>query len=492
MCTVAAPAFSAMKPFIIWTLQHTGGHHLTQRLLERSSQPGIERDPFRIGNAMGADAARGSRTPDRKALAGTIGSLLDRGVNIQHCVEMVPWELTEALAAGSMEADYGHLVLYRRNPVARLLSLRAGANGGALAADHPGSTDTPSLPIETLVQLECVGANRLQKVWNMLAAQSPSLLALAIEDVFVPPHPLAARRLASLLAALRLSTDPVRDTRFVDDVRAGDDPPVPIGRGHGAAAYLLQQRLQQVPQFVPRRPPACLETISLAPEHPWIHRAAVDMHPPIFRSAEPIKLGGVVVLTKDCAPNPQLMFASDEGIQPVYWDIESRGMRDKFKESPNGSRSRFEFLCTRLDSGTRLELHHSGSAPNPLPLLALRAVKAPPHRIHVAIESMLREAPHLGGDVDLLNTLRESIDALPGDRRGPLWRRSDVALDVLAGDVPEEVGERLASLRGLTGGSGDADELDSFEQRLQTFFGRRAAADTSTITPRNTHSDVSI
>jgi hypothetical protein len=481
-----------MKPFVIWTLQHTGCPRLVQRLLERSSQPGIERDPFQIGKAMDADTARGGRTQDRKALARTIESLFERGVNVEHCVEMVPWEVTEALVAASVEADYRHLVLYRRNPAARLLPLHAGTGGSVAAPGHPGSHNAPSPSLEQLAQLECTGAKRLQRVWDMLAAQSPSLLALAIEDVFVSPQALATRRLASLLAALRLSADPLRDTRFFEEVLADDDLPALIQPDHTAAAYLLQQRLQQVPQFVPRRPPACLETISLAPEHPWIHRAAIDVHPPIFRAAEPIKLGGVVVLTKDTAANARLMFASDEGVQPVYWDIESRGMRDKFKDSPNSARSRFEFLCTRLDSSTRLELHHSGNAPNPLPLLALRAMKPPPHRIHTAIESMLKEAPQRWGDFDLLNTLRESIDALSGNRRGPLWRQSDVALDVLAGDVPEEVGERLAYLRGLNADSGDADALEGFEQRLQTFFGRRAAADASATTPRSGHGDVSI
>ncbi len=480
-----------MKPFFIWTLQQTGGSHLTKHLLGRSSRPDIERDPFKFDSALAATAHRG-RTPDRKVLAQKIDSLLETSVNVQHCVETVPWEITEALVAASMEADYRHLVLYRRSPVARLLSLHAATNGSASMPGHHGLPNAPSLSIEQLVEIECLGANRLQQVWDMLAAQSPSVLALAIEDVLTSPQPSAARRLASLLAALRLSADPLRDVRFVEEVLAGGDQSALIHPGHGAAAYLLQQRLQQVPQFIPHRPPACLETISLAPEHPWIHRAAIDLHPPIFRTAEPVVLGGVVVLTKDAEDNARLMFASDEGVQPVYWGIESRGMGDKFKESPNSARSRFEFLCTRLDSSTRLELHHSGSAPSPLPLLALRAVKPPPHRMHVAIQSMLREAPYLRGDVDLLNTLRESIDALPGDRRGALWRESDVALDVLAGDTPEEVSERLAYLRGLKGESIDVDAFNAFEQKLQTVFGQRASADAPALTPRGMHSDVSI
>jgi hypothetical protein len=470
-----------MKPFIIWTLQRTGGTNLTQRLVDRSSHPGIEHEPLNIGRAMGAVTEQWLRSKDRAALTGAMTGLCARGVNIKHCVELVPREVTESLIDASIAAGYHHLVLYRRQPLGRLLSLHfAKVSGiwGPGQKEQPAEVADPasaSLPIASLVQHETRCAAALQKVWNTLIAQSPSVLAVAFEDIYACARPQAAARLACLLGALRLSTDPLRDKRFVDEVlnKGQQGTRDSYDRFEGIAE--LEQQLQRVPRFFPRRSLACLETIALAPEHPWVHRAVIDAHPAIFGLGEPIKLGGVAVLTADAPPQPRLMYTSDEATQPVYWNMESKGMRDKFKDSPNSARSRFEFICPQLDSSTRLEIHHAGQAPSPLPLLALRTVKPAPRRIHLAIVSMLKDAAPQPNDPDLLALLRETIDAMPAEGRALLWHQSDVLLDVMAGAPRDDVAQRLRALRAL---HAEADSLQHFEviaHKLQALLDQRAA-----------------
>jgi hypothetical protein len=169
------------------------------------------------------------------------------------------------------------------------------------------------------------------------------------------------------------------------------------------------------------------------------------------------------------------MYASDEGTQPIYWGIESKGMREKFKDSPNSARSRFDFVCPQLDSSTRLEIHHSGNAPSPLPLLALRTVRPPPRRIHLAIVSMLKEATRPPNDPDLLVLLRAAIDAMPTEGRGLLWHQSDTLLDVMAGAMPEAVAERISQLRTLHTEANSLQHFELMEQRLQSLLAGRKA-----------------
>jgi hypothetical protein len=488
-----------MKPFVIWTLQRTGGTNLTQRLVERSSRPGIEHEPLNIGRVMGMVTEQWTRSKDRAALTQAMAALCTRGVNVKHCVEMVPWEVTEAFVEASITAGCHHLVLYRRQPLARLLSLHfAKVSGiwGPEQKERPAEVADPAsaqLPIPSLVQHETRCAALLQKVWNTLVVKSPSVLALAFEDIYASPRPQAASRLAWLLGALQLSDDPLRDKRFVDEV---------LNKGHqgtrdsydrfdGIAE--LEQQLQRVTRFIPRRSLACLETISLAPEHPWIHRAAIDAHPPIFGLGQPIRLGGVAVLTPQAPTEPRLMYASEEGTQPVYWNMESKGMRDKFKDSPNGARSRFDFICPRLDSSTRLEIHHAGDAPSPLPLLALRSVRPAPRRIHIAIVSMLKEAAPQPNDPDLLVLLRETIDAMPADSRGLLWHQSDILLDVMAGAPRDKVAERLNQLRTLQAEANNTVPFEAIEHKLQALLAEREAPARSFLPLiRAEHNDVCI
>jgi hypothetical protein len=489
-----------MKPFVIWTLQRTGGTNLTQRLVERSSHPSIEHEPLNIGRVMGAVTENWLRSKDRAALNQAMTGLCARSVNIKHCVELVPWEVTEALVEASIAAGYHHLLLYRRQPLARLLSLHFAKVSGIWGPGHKNRPAESSdaavarLPIPSLAQHEARCASTLQRVWDTLAAESPSVLALAFEDIYVSPRPQAAWRLASLLGALQLSDDPLRDKRFVDEVlnKGQQGTRDSYDRFEGIAE--LEQQLRRVPRFIPRRALACLETISLAPEHPWIHRAAIDSHPPIFGLGQPIRLGGVAVLTPQASAGPRLMYASDEGTQPVYWNMESKGMRDKFKDSPNGARSRFDFVCPRLDSSTRLEIHHAGDMPSPLPLLALRTVRPPPRRIHLAIVSMLKDAAPQPNDPDLLALLREAIEAMPADSRGLLWHQSDVLLDVMAGAMRDEVAPRLSDLRALHAEAASLQAFEVIDHKLQALVTQREAASMASFTPpvRAMNSDVCI
>lgn len=479
-----------MNPFVIWTLQRTGGTNLTQRLVERSSRPGIEHEPLNIGRAMGAVTQQWMQSKDRAALSQAMTALCARGVNVKHCVELVPWEVTEAFVEATIAAGYRHLMLYRRSPLERLLSLQFAKISGiwgpgqkSQVVEQAGPIST-RLPVASLVEHETHCATTLQKVWDTLVVRSPSVLALAFEDVYEADRPHAAWRLACVLGGLRLSEDPLRDKRFVDDVlnKGEQGTRDRYGRFEGIAE--LQQQLQRVPHFFARRSLACLETIALAPEHPWVHRAVVDTHPPIFGLGEPIKLGGVVVMTAQSPAKPRLMYSGDEAIQPIYWNIESKGMRDKFKDSPNSARSRFEMICPQLDSGTRLELHHAGTAPSPLPLLALRAIKPPPRRIHLAIASMLKDAAQQPIHADVLMLLRETIDAMPAEGRAVLWHQSDVLLDVMAGQPRDALEPRLAHLRDLHEAAGSLQPFELLGPKLQALLERGDTAAVAAIPSR--------
>ncbi|MFZ7094107.1 hypothetical protein [Primorskyibacter sp. 2E233] len=120
-------------PYIIWTMQRTGGTTLATLLATLSEHPGVQHEPFNQDRVFGHVAPHWqdpARLRDEMA-----GVLAPRPV-IKHCHELLPPVLNETLMEVSSELGYRHIVLERRAEADRILSLELAKITGAWGSDQ--------------------------------------------------------------------------------------------------------------------------------------------------------------------------------------------------------------------------------------------------------------------------------------------------------------------------------------------------------------------
>lgn len=126
-------------PFIIWTMRRTGGTSLATLLMKLSDHPGTQHEPFNFDRAFGHVLENWQHEQDVLAMRGAIRQILKRNTpTIKHCYELMPLKLNRALMQVSSNLGYRHIVLERRDEVARILSLELAKMTGAWGKDAAG------------------------------------------------------------------------------------------------------------------------------------------------------------------------------------------------------------------------------------------------------------------------------------------------------------------------------------------------------------------
>lgn len=119
-----------MNPFIIWTMQRTGGTNFASHLIKLSKLPATEHEPLNIGRAYGGIASAWKAERDKGKLNLGIDKFLAQGFAFKHCVEMVEPDINSCLAESTPRHGYSHIVLYRNNAADRLISLHFAQETG--------------------------------------------------------------------------------------------------------------------------------------------------------------------------------------------------------------------------------------------------------------------------------------------------------------------------------------------------------------------------
>jgi len=124
-------------PFIIWTLQRTGGTTLADLLISLSQAPTLGHEPFNHDRRLGGLHRAFLDTHDEAALRAGIRAALAGAGSLKHCHELMPPRLNEILMDETTAAGWKAVILDRQNDSARMLSLitakLTGAWGRALA-----------------------------------------------------------------------------------------------------------------------------------------------------------------------------------------------------------------------------------------------------------------------------------------------------------------------------------------------------------------------
>ena len=354
---------NTVRPFIIWTLQRTGGTNLTQQLTVRSGLPGTEHEPFNQGRIFGHVTEQWLKDRDPDQLQRAVESVCQRGVIIKHCVETVPWEITEALVRASVRAGYRHLFLYRKNALDRLLSLhfaqKTGVWGpnmrsfvettGAREADTNATPEevgqgalAEAVPVEKLVNHEKHCVQTLTRTWHLLHAQGAQPQAIAYEDVYRtsgPEQPVCV--LLPVLQYLGLSENEAADRAWVGEVVGTGDQGTCNKYRDFPGVGELAKRIQAVAPFLPDGEPLSIEAIIVAEGHPWIERCFIDVLPSKVIPNGTFELGGVIVLSRQAPSELALQVENASGAIQVEWWLPSQRMAAEYPQGANSANARF-------------------------------------------------------------------------------------------------------------------------------------------------------
>lgn len=204
-----------MTPFIIWTVQRTGGTNFATNLIRLGGFPITDHEPLNIGRSYGRITQDWKDTRDREQLDKSIGAFLDKGYAIKHCVENVDWPINGSLLQASLERGFSHLLLYRESSIDRLLSLHFALETGlwgrkkvsAAKASMGNAFDTSlhvkGLNIDNLIDHENHCNDLLMRVARQITDAGAILHAISFEDIYESDNAVCEGKIKRLLEDFR-------------------------------------------------------------------------------------------------------------------------------------------------------------------------------------------------------------------------------------------------------------------------------------------------
>jgi len=297
---------------------------------------------------------------------------------MKHCVEMVPWEISEALARAAVKHDYGNLFLYRVNTVDRLLSLHYAQMSGVWGPDMKredlaDKVFAEPLPIKRLLNHEGLCNQRLNWAWNILKEHGDPAYALSFEDIYTAASAVdAANKLLPLLVHLGLSKGEDEDRRFVAQMIGEGEQGTKTSYSRFEGIDVLNDSLKSIEQFTPSGGLRAVSVEFLGDSDPRFLHLQLDVYPRLAANDVDWQLGGVLVMRDSPPDGSSLSLRNDEGTGEVTWGIESPGMARRFSESPNGSNSRFKLGKASFGAKGFVELEFNDGLGGTWPLFRLR------------------------------------------------------------------------------------------------------------------------
>lgn len=182
-----------IRPIIVWTMRRSGGTALAPALAEfferHTTDEPFNRDrPFgHITRALREGASAEDVRPD-------IEDAVDSVDFLKHCIDFLPIALHEELLAVTVARGWTHLVLERRNKVARALSLEMAIQTGIWGQDK----DADDTLLQSYLSGEkTVGAFDADRCQNALREhrRRSRWLSRRLQERSVPHHRLVFERI---------------------------------------------------------------------------------------------------------------------------------------------------------------------------------------------------------------------------------------------------------------------------------------------------------
>jgi hypothetical protein len=245
-------------PFVIWTLQRTGGTNFNNCLNHLSDCPRLQDEAFNPGRAQGHLTEAWKRTKDEAALRRDIGDICTQHHNFKHCVELVPWPVNEVLTDTTVTHGYSHIFLYRRNPLQRILSreyARRTATWGprqaraAAGKDISSAMETP-LDAEAAIRHETMANNRLNRVWAALTAAGATPIPISFEELYATDETVTRQSLERVFSGLGQTLSADQTTEIMDMVRTRGDQKTRDRYSQFKGVGRLEERLVELPSLL--------------------------------------------------------------------------------------------------------------------------------------------------------------------------------------------------------------------------------------------------
>ena len=246
------------KPFIIWTLQRTGGTNLSKYLKRISPFRRTQDEPFNGVRQFGEVTQAWRRTQDKEALKASMAEILAEPRNIKHCIERVPMPVSLELVEAAMAQDYLHLFLYRINPTGRLLSMEYAERTrvwGPRQAEEMDEDDDEwafekPLDVDALIKYETGSNQRLNKVWRILvkAGQRPS--AISFEELYGPDVTVARMGIRKMFKRMGMMLEAPQLNEILETVRGQGNQKTSDRYARFIGHEELAARIEEIPPLI--------------------------------------------------------------------------------------------------------------------------------------------------------------------------------------------------------------------------------------------------
>jgi len=360
------------SPFVIWTLQRTGGTNLTSQLVARSGLPSCEHEALNIGRRHGAITERWVAQRDAARLDADLAAMCASGQIFKHCVELVPAEVSQGLARAASAAGYQHLFLYRRTATDRLLSFhfarRTGIWGpkGAGEALASGQAEAQvagqTLPVEELIRHQRRCDQALQQVWDALVAAGQRPLAVAYEDIYGAGPDAATRTLEALLGALLKGhpANPAADRQCIARVLGEGRQGTRDLYGQFDGLEALREGVAALPGFRPVLPAGSAAATTMValnarrakPLPAVVAHFALDAGLGEQPAGQPLAVRGTLLCQPGTAAGGVLQWQGPAGAQPARWGLASAKLAEKHPGRPEAAQARFRADLPAGSTGT--------------------------------------------------------------------------------------------------------------------------------------------
>jgi SAM-dependent methyltransferase len=186
-------------PFLIWTVQRTGGTSLTELLMKMSEHQSADHEPFNWRNKprqFGHIVQEWVETKNNSGLAASLGELFDQRYLIKHCYELHDLRFAERLLKAAEQTNYRHILLLRRDELSRLVSKYIAEANGTWFKDYAS------------------------KVYAGIAAQEREMSPLPVEDIV--KHYIFCRKITDRVRALLNQKGVEKREIWYEDIYVGD------------------------------------------------------------------------------------------------------------------------------------------------------------------------------------------------------------------------------------------------------------------------------
>lgn len=254
------------KPFIIFTMQRTGGTNLTNYLIGQSGCRKVEHEPFLRKRQFGpirnrwdeiAKVSHGFMWLHKRRLRSSIKKELKTPSAIKHCVENVPWEVTKALVTVSAELGYRHIFLIRQDSATRLLSMVYAKRSGVWGPGHADKAERDKHVFDTPLNLpEILGheeqaRRHLNQAWQLSRKKRAEPKVITFEDVYSNPHQHALDAVSELTKYLEIDMEKKELSNEVDKLRSRGNQGTRSKYSHFIGIDELSARLDELDPILP-------------------------------------------------------------------------------------------------------------------------------------------------------------------------------------------------------------------------------------------------